>query len=354
VAVPKEDNILSRDEAKRALEKCLEEGEVIPKTRRQLRSSLSSDEYRFIMLSDGKLIATRELRKRKREFSLARGKIVARWLLKYLEDAKGPRKRLEALTDFRQLRDFLKSAAVQNAWNEVRAIIPEDEGPRTVLNYQELVEAVDVLEPNIDSWFKSPEHKELAEALVEIKEDVNRDFTSAVGTANKELSRVDFEYGGNKWILEIERYNWALRARPIDEHKVLECPRCGASISGTKSLRVVWSPRNKSFLVKSAIMCEPCGLSFDDENSLIKEIPVMVSKSSSCSCGANLILKDHSFNYDAADGMLVFSALYVCENCPRKEPSEIIDVLGDVWEVWEEANAVVFDRGRMRGEKKTK
>lgn len=109
------------------------------------------------------------------------------------------------------------------------------------------------------------------------------------------------------------------------------CPRCFAPVRGAKRYFVEWSRDNHEFKVVLAFQCPPCQLHFEEE--IVQLLPVTIAQQSTCSCGATLMLRNHSIRR-TADDEIEFEGLYTCDECTMEKRSFVGQLRSIARSVW--------------------
>jgi hypothetical protein len=107
--------------------------------------------------------------------------------------------------------------------------------------------------------------------------------------------------------------NQIMEKDTIALQETLKCPSCGASVHGAEQYFIDWNDYNKKFIVKLVYSC--CGIQFNEK--FIKKLPLIIAQKSSCSCGAKLELKNHTFRKVGDE--IEFEGVYQCMNCVTKK-----------------------------------
>jgi RNase P subunit RPR2 len=121
------------------------------------------------------------------------------------------------------------------------------------------------------------------------------------------------------------------------------CPQCGAPLRLAKNTSISWDEEKKAFLVKIQGTCTPCGI--QDEVS-IKRLPVLIAKSSNCSCGAGLALKDHNFTFSGTE--LDFTAVYQCTQCANQQKTTVQRMFTALKGIWRDTTSIEIGPGGVK------
>ena len=113
----------------------------------------------------------------------------------------------------------------------------------------------------------------------------------------------------------------------------------GSSLTGTT--------KKKEFQVQLAFYCDGCRQTFEEE--FIKSLPLEIARTSSCSCGATLSLKEYCINRVGDD--LEFEGVYVCDECNTKTRKLIDGIKRTLYDTWRKTKKVVVAPGYLIIEK---
>jgi hypothetical protein len=100
------------------------------------------------------------------------------------------------------------------------------------------------------------------------------------------------------------------------------CPTCGASVwmdlPNMEEVKITWEEAKRRFRVSLSFVARcPTGHNQWEATAVLKDIPLVVAETSRCSCGATLVLGDHTLRRSGA--LLELEAEYVCESCQHSE-----------------------------------
>lgn len=112
---------------------------------------------------------------------------------------------------------------------------------------------------------------------------------------------------------------------------------CGADVRWAKTYSIEWNDATRSFFVQMSYECRPCNHRFQE--SVVKELPVLIQENSHCSCGGALALKSHVIRR-TTDDELVFEGTYACSQCPTMTRSLVHDILTTVGRIWRDAGKI--------------
>lgn len=125
------------------------------------------------------------------------------------------------------------------------------------------------------------------------------------------------------------------------------CPHCGMLFYGKRQVKIEWIDSEKCFRVYLVVKCPCCG----DIPQLMDEIQLSIAKSSSCSCGSNLVLSNYTLNY--IDDELHFDGIYICTSCKQKTASMYKKLVSTVRKIWNNTRAIEIGPTGLKYEKVT-
>lgn len=121
----------------------------------------------------------------------------------------------------------------------------------------------------------------------------------------------------------------------------LRCATCGAAVlldlPNVGDAEIRWEEELHRFVVSIAldIRCHSCcaaGHNQPQGTTILNLIPVVVAERSRCSCGATLVLGDHTLRKSGE--FLEFEAEYVCDKCQRAEKTVLRSVGKALRSLW--------------------
>jgi len=127
------------------------------------------------------------------------------------------------------------------------------------------------------------------------------------------------------------------------------CPRCGASLIGTKHCFIDWDEKKRQFDIRLAFYCPPCHHRFAED--FVKSLPLVIARESNCSCGSQLRLAD--FTLRQANNDIEFEGTYVCPNCELKKRTLLGKLKQGLQQFWSQTKRVEVGLSGVKYEKET-
>jgi ribosomal protein S14 len=133
-----------------------------------------------------------------------------------------------------------------------------------------------------------------------------------------------------------------------DEYSSPICPSCGAIALNPVTVSVTWNAAKKQFVVRASFLCRQCMRILPEGD--IRALPLVIAKTSRCSCGETLSLSDHSIKQTKDD--IEFKGVYVCSSCHRSKSVIWAGVIGVLRKFWRDTKRVKVGTDGFEYEKK--
>jgi hypothetical protein len=128
----------------------------------------------------------------------------------------------------------------------------------------------------------------------------------------------------------------------LDKEEI-PCPMCGAWMVLTDEMFIEWDEEKRHFLIS---LKGTCGC---DHYYVVKELPLLIARQSSCKCGSSLSLSSHKMK--KVDDEFEFEAIYICPACADKKRSVINKLKASIEKFWRNTKAIEVSATGVKYEK---